>query len=168
MTAPLFGSCQQLTTRLFITWYMPPVHNCSVTELMARLFITWYMLDVYKVNHYLVLVTTPSQNCLWFGLYTMSIITSALFGACHNSQPKCFVIWYTLAVYYNCSIIWSPTHSQNCFIAWDMPAVYNCTIFWCMPQHTAKIVYYLVYACWLFIITPPLFGTRHQLIVRDW
>lgn len=160
---------------------MPATHNQTVYHLVyatcSQLFCYWthgqtlYNL-VYarclQVNHYLVLVTTPSQNCLWFGLYTMSIITSALFGACHNSQPKCFVIWYTLAVYYNCSIIWSPTHSQNCFIAWDMPAVYNCTIFWCMPQHTAKIVYYLVYACWLFIITPPLFGTRHQLIVRDW
>ena len=164
-----------------IIWFMPATHNQTVYHLVhatcSQLFCYWthgqtlYNL-VYtrclQVNHYSVLVTTNSQNCLWFGLYTVSIITSALFGAYRNSQPKCFVIWYMLAVYYNCSIIWSPTHSQNGLIAWEIPAVSNCTLFWCMPQHTAKIVYYLVYACWLFTITPPLFGTHHQLLVRDW
>ena len=175
-----------------IIWFMPATHNQTVYHLVhatcSQLFCYWthgqtlYNL-VYtrclQVNHYSVLVTTNSQNCLWFGLYTVSIIISALFGAYRNSQPKCFVIWYMLAVYYNCSIIWSPTHSQNGLIAWEIPAVSNCTLFWCipqhtakncllpgtcllavyhnstiiwcMPQHTAKIVYYLVYACLLAV-----------------
>ena len=71
--------------------------------------------------------TTHSQNCLLPGICLLAVY--------HNST----VIWHT-----------PPTPSQR-LIVWHMTLFHHCTIIWCMPQHTAKIVYYLVYACLLAV-----------------